>query len=78
MKEIRINEMWLLNRIAEIGDDFGMHTETMYFCDEVGFILGVWDLRIGCEYYEVTKEEFMNFMERYHDEMSGKFEEEEN
>lgn len=70
MKEIKLNQNWYLQKVASFGDDIGSHCETVFFCDEVGFILVVDDIRIDTEFFQIDKDEFLEFMEKfYHDSM---------
>lgn len=74
MKEINPKQFATLEdretivKIAENGDDFGSHSESISFNYSLGFILTIWDIRIGCLYYQITKDEYLEWMSRYYDE----------
>lgn len=74
MKEISAKQFAALDdrlsivKIAETGDDFGSHSESIIFNYSLGFILTIWDIRIGCLYYQITKDEYLEWMSRYYDE----------
>ena len=55
-------------KVAEFGDDVGSHSESVTFCESFGFVLSIWDTRIGFLYYQISKEEFLEFMGRYYDD----------
>lgn len=68
LKRIELCKDWYKEKIAEWGDDIGEHSEAVYFIQEVGFVLGVYDVRIGVDYYWIDKKDFMLFMDRFYDE----------
>ena len=70
MKEIKLTENLCLHKIASFGDDFGSHSETVFFCYEIGFILAIDDIRIETLFYRIDKDEFLKFMaDLYEDHM---------